>query len=216
MSSPVSFNQVAQLVKKFEKVGWDAARITSLGQASAKKFRSIEAILDGASIETALKVTDSVDDNTAHLRYLSSVTLAPTTAATTLAQANEVFTGYLDSDFQNWSTNKSGADTPEASLDVYEMKKNGTFADIFGSFGINLRSLCLSQGQIKEFALTHRHLLRQDGYATLFLFEVNGEMFVANVYVGGGKLKAGVLRFSDSSVWRADDRRRVVVPQLAL
>ena len=37
--------------------------------------------------------------------------------------------------------------------------------------------------------------------------------FVANVNVNGGKLKANVNRFSNTNVWNADNRHRVVVPQ---
>jgi hypothetical protein len=93
------------------------------------------------------------------------------------------------------------------------MKQNGTFSQLFGSLSADPRSLCLTQGQIVEFARTHRALLRQDGYATLFLFEVSGELFVAYLSVGGGKLKANVSRFSDDGVWDADYRYRVVVSQ---
>lgn len=44
-SGQISFNQVAQLMNKFSKVGWDAVRITMLGQANEVQFRAIEAML---------------------------------------------------------------------------------------------------------------------------------------------------------------------------
>jgi hypothetical protein len=214
--SSISFNQVAQLVKKFDRVGWDAARITALGQANAKKFRAIEAILDGASFDTALQATGGVGSDTTHLRFLQSAMLAPTSGLTTLAQAGDVFTGFLDSDFKNWGTDVASVDTEETLVDIYEMKKNGTYAQLFGSLSANPRSLCLTQGQIKEFPQTHRHLLRQDGYATFFLFEVNGVLFVAHVNVDGGLLVVYVNPFSRDLVWGADLRSRVVVPQQTL
>ena len=37
--------------------------------------------------------------------------------------------------------------------------------------------------------------------------------FVANVNVDGGQLKVNVNRFSNTNVWNADNRHRVVVPQ---
>ncbi len=71
--------------------------------------------------------------------------------------------------------------------------------------------LCLTQGQVEEFCHSHRDLLRQEGYDTFFLFETNGEMFVADVYVDGGELKAYMCRFDRDYVWRADYRPRLVV-----
>jgi hypothetical protein len=38
-------------------------------------------------------------------------------------------------------------------------------------------------------------------------------LFVANLNVDGGKLKANVNRFSNDNVWNADNRNRVVVSQ---
>lgn len=217
MSSTLGINQMNQLANKFTKVGWDEARVTQLGQANAQKFRAIEEILDGKSLEEAIKAavaTSEVGQNTSHLRFLESVTLAPTTGSTTLAEAEDVFTGYLDSDFRNWGTNKFGQDTVETTVDIHEMSKDGNYRTLFGSFGRDLHSLVMTQGQIKEFARTHRHLLRQDGYATFFLFEVKGELFVALVIVSGGGLGVHVHRFGDGHVWIAVSLHRVVVPQL--
>lgn len=161
-------------------------------------------------------VTVRPGTDTSHLRFLGSTTIAPTQGGTILAQAKDVFTGYLDSDFNGWCTDIASVDTKETPVDIYEMKENGNYRTLFGSFGVDIRSLCLTQGQIKEFARTHRHLLRQDGYATFFLFAVNGEVFVADVCVDGGELGADVRRFSSDRVWDADGRHCVVVPQLAI
>ena len=45
-SDQISFNQVAQLIKKFRRYNWGTARITQLGQADEEKYRRIEAVLD--------------------------------------------------------------------------------------------------------------------------------------------------------------------------
>jgi hypothetical protein len=155
----------------------------------------------------------TVGTDTTHLRFLESSTIHTTSGIATLAEASDVFTGYLDAGYKKWGTDIAGVDTEATPVDIYEMKKDGTLADIFGSFGFDLRSLCLTQGQVKEFARSHRHLLRQGGGAAMFLFEANGELFVADVYLRGGKLKAFVNRFSYGYVWSACHRYRVVVPQ---
>ena len=226
-SNPIGFNQVALLMKKFEKVDWDAARITQLGQANAKKFRAIEAILDGAALDAALQAAARAIGDTTHLRYLSSTILAPTQGNITLAQSADFYIGHLDSDFTNWGTDVAGVDTEETLADLYEMKKNGSYAQLFGSLvgaqgsydeiAAACRPLCWQQGQIVEFSHTHSALLQQDGWATFFLFEVEIDgkpvLFVASVHVIGGELEALVDRFSRDGVWNAGNRRRVVVPQ---
>lgn len=161
-------------------------------------------------------MTQNVGNDTTHLRYLESATIAPTAGVNTLAQAGDVFTGYIDSDFKNWKTDAAGVDTKETTVDIYEMKKDGDYHTLFGSLSTNPRSLCSTQGQIKEFCRTSRHLLRQDGYGTFFLFEVNGELFVALVRVSVGKLEVYARRFDLGHVWRAGNRPRLVVPQQTL
>jgi hypothetical protein len=81
-------NQMNQLANKFSKVGWDESRVTQLGQANARKYRAIEEILDGKSLEEAIKAALLVRDvgaDTTHLRFLRSATIAPTIGSTTLA-----------------------------------------------------------------------------------------------------------------------------------
>ena len=146
-----------------------------------------------------------------YFRLLETVTLAPTKGVT-IAEAKEVFRGHIDSDFKNWKTNITGEDTKETLVDVYEMKKNGTYQTLFSPLG-NPRQLALSQGQIVEFCRTHHDSLRQGGYGTFFLFEVKDDLFVADVFVSGGELRVDVVRFDYGDVWGADDRRRLVVKQ---
>ena len=148
-----------------------------------------------------------------YLRHLLSLTIAPTKGSVTIAEASAVFTGYLDPDFKNWGTNQPGLDTQATEVDVRELKKDGTYQQVFGSLGRKVRSLCLSQPQIVEFCQTHREHLRQDGYATFFLFEASDDLFVAYVGVDGGSLEARVFRFLDVNVWYAVNRRRLVVRQ---
>ncbi len=142
------------------------------------------------------------------------IVVGPTTGEETLAKAKDVFTGWLDSDFERWGTNKPGRKMEARAVAVHEMReKNATFAEMFGSLGGNLDALCMEQGEIVDFCRKHRDKLRQDGYATFFLFKVERQYFVAFVFVVRRKLEAFVYLFDFSDVWRADDRPRVVVPQ---
>ncbi len=132
----------------------------------------------------------------------------------TLATAKEVFPSGIDGDFKNWGTNKAGIATKETSVDVHELVKDGTFAQMFGSLGTDLDKLCLTQAQIKNFCKKHPNWLRKDGYATFFLFKVEDQFFVADVRVNSDGLYVYVLRFEDAYVWIAERSHRMVVPQL--
>lgn len=160
-----------------------------------------------------------------YLRLISgeeTLTLDPTDGKETLANAGNLFTGWLDPDFENYRTNVPGSATPEMKIAVYEMIKDGDFKEIFGSLANDPGVLCLGQGQIIQFVKKFGSWLHPDGYATLIPFKAKSkdgheEVFVAIVYrSSGGRLGAVVYRFSDGNVWDGADRYRVVVPQLKL
>ena len=135
-----------------------------------------------------------------------------------LADAKDMFLAGIDSDFINWGADEPGRPTAETSVDVYEMQqeKDATFSQMFGDLSSDVRRLCLTQHQIKNFVKKHRNWLRTEGYATFFLFESKGHFFVASVDVhSGGRLYVSVRLFGSAHVWDAELRRRLVVPKLA-
>lgn len=116
---------------------------------------------------------------------------------------------YIDSDFRNYGADKPGIATKKMKLDVFEMDKDATFAQMMSADNL------LTQEQILYFIKNHKDLLRQNGYATFFPFKSGEEVFVAYVCVDGdGGLSVGVRRFSHDDVWSAEDRLRFVVPKL--
>lgn len=130
----------------------------------------------------------------------------------TIARAGNLFS-YIDSDFENYGTDKKSPKTKETSVAVLEMSKNATFAQMF----TKPDEMTLTQAQIIQFVKNHEDKLREDGYSTFFLFKTGDEFFVAGVYFrDGGRLRVHVRRFSYDDVWYAERRHRVVVPQLAL
>jgi hypothetical protein len=137
-----------------------------------------------------------------------------TTGEKTIAKSSDVFPGRIDSDFKNWNLDNPGEKTEELKVKVQEMDKDATFAQIF----TKPEEICLTQSQIIYFCEGFPQQLRTDGYATFFLFkEKNGEYFVADVYFGdAGRLKVLVYRLSHDSVWFAEYRSRVVLPQLTV
>jgi hypothetical protein len=90
-------------------------------------------------------------------------------------------------DLGSHKTSFRGKLTKEISVEVFEMVKDGTFAQIFGSFGKNLDRLCLREGQIIYFMKNHGKWFGTDKPSAFFLLKEN---------------------------WSATCRRRVVVPEL--
>lgn len=151
------------------------------------------------------------------LRLLSAgETIAFADGTQTLARAKDVFKSGIDSDFKNWNLDKPGKATEETAVAVHYVAQDATFAKMFGSLGSDLNKLCLTQHQIKTFCEQHASWLRTDGYATLFLFKENEEIFVAYVDVYSDGLDVNVSRFEYDYLWYAGSQPRVVVPQLTV
>lgn len=144
------------------------------------------------------------------------ILVGATTGQETIAEANEVFPGYLDPNFQKWGTNKPSGNATEPTLaEVYELQKKAIFKQMFGSLG-NIDDLCWEQGQIIDFVKNHRDKLHPKGYSTFFPFKVEGlkEPLVAIVFQNAGELEASVCWFGYGRVWRGGGRLWLVVPQL--
>jgi hypothetical protein len=104
---------------------------------------------------------------------------------------------------------------------VYEMMKDGNFGQLFGFLSSDLRQLCLTQAQILIFVKRYGYWLKKSkrtqrkDMATFFLFESKDNFFVAAVGVcPSGIHRVRVYRVNAPDVWYAENRRRVVVPQL--
>jgi len=173
--------------------------------AELKKFLRKEKCWTGIIAETFLKLISGGE----------SLTLDAVNGTETLVDAKDVF-AHIDPDFKNWGADEKGPETGETAVDVYEMVKDATFSQMFRKLNVDARKLCLTQHQIKNFVKKHRNWLRIDGYATFFLFESKGNLFVASVdFYSGDEFHVDVDQFEDLDVWYAEYRHRVVVLQPA-
>lgn len=195
--------------------------LKAIGLTEEKMFEVVESkfkTASGLAREVVKLIIKEVSN--AFLKLISgneSLVIDSVDGKETLANAKDLF-AYIDSDFKNWGADEKGSATKETPVCVYEMTKDATFAQMFGSLSSDPRKLCLTQSQIIDFVKKYRNWLRTDGYATFFLFESNNQLFVAGVGVGSGgaALGVGVSRFENSCVWSAAYRRRLVVPQLVV
>lgn len=150
------------------------------------------------------------------------IMLRATEGTGTFARSGDIYTGYLDSDFESWNLDGPGKASPEMQVSMKEMVpgSNGKLADIFAAIG-EIEKLVVPQEQAKNLAVEHRDKLHPDGWATFVPFTRNDEpvnadksnVFVASVYADGGELKADVYEFLFDYVWRGGYQPLVVFRQ---
>lgn len=165
-------------------------------------------------------LVEMVENATNRLKLIPGaeiLTLDPTDGVEVIAEAGSLFNGSLDGDFRNWKTDVKSNPTEAQNVQVHEVARNGTFAQIYDGLGTDPNALCLTQAQIIGFVKKYRKLLRKDGYGTFFLCKVGEEFFVVRVNVSSGdSLDAYIYHFWDNFIWGAECRERFVVPQQAL
>ena len=137
-----------------------------------------------------------------------------------LIGATEVFPSGIDLNFQLWKTKNEDerlkkskkVEEGEVEAGVYELSEGGNFLQIFSSLSIDFDKSCLTQGQIKEFCLNHNYWLKKGGMSTFFPFKLNGDKYVAVVYIDS-LFKAGVDIFplGFDYTWSKEARHHLVV-----
>ena len=139
----------------------------------------------------------------------------------TLADAGDVFKSGIDSDFKNWGLSKPIKPTIKTPAEVYELTKNADFKTMFTFLSTDWEKLCVTGHQVKIFCKENADWLRADGFGTFFLTKKNwknpaiiGNLFVAGVRMDSYGLIVHVFRLEYDTLWFADDRPRLVVPQL--
>ena len=190
----------------------------TLGQIEAvlNKLGGEEGVQRFLSGELVVKLAEMVSNILRLLSGSAVIIIASCDGTKTLAQAKKTFPSGIDFDFKNWKLDKQGLATEETSVQVYELAKDASFAQMFGSQGADLDKLCLTQHQIKTFCEEYPNWLRTDGHGTFFLFKEDEQFFVARVNVDSDGLYVFVNQFGDGYAWGADYALRVVVPQLTV
>ena len=151
---------------------------------------------------------------TSHLRLIGQTTISATKAGSGMKQENQNLFYRVDGCFNKWNAQTVSKDTVETTAFVYQQMRNGTYADIYGSFNKDLNLLEFkTHEQIKDFVKKNPDLLHPKGYSTNFIFRnKKRERFVAFVYRGSvGDLGVYVNRFSNNHVWYAKYAYRFVI-----
>ena len=150
------------------------------------------------------------------LRLISrceSLVIEPTDGSRTIAQAEDVF-AFIEPSFRK--LNESGVPTGETCVQVYEMRKDAIYSEIFGSLvdNVNIKDLLLTQHQIIVFCQKYREWIKSDVNSdTFFLFKNTDGLFVAQVCEENNcTLSVTSREFASRSSWLAENVNQVVVP----
>jgi hypothetical protein len=153
-----------------------------------------------------MTATDSI------LRCISEgqkIVIPATDGTRCIATAKKVFRGYIDPAFEE----KNGVARPATPVKVHEVYKDGTFARMFDSLGMQRKLLSFTEDQATTFCEIHPKWLRTEGFATFFLIEEGDNLFVARVHVVDvGQLEVDRYPFEDDVVWDGGRLHRLVAP----
>ncbi|MDD5084023.1 MAG: hypothetical protein PHT88_03800 [Candidatus Moranbacteria bacterium] len=113
-------------------------------------------------VTTTVEVsTPKIETEYLHQLFVNeTIAINSTDGMRTIAEANAVFTGYIDPEFVKWGLNKPSKSTKKTKAIVCEMTKDGIFSKIFGSLGRSLDDMCFTQSQIIDFSENHKDKLR--------------------------------------------------------
>lgn len=132
---------------------------------------------------------------------------------TTIASAKEVFGNVTyNKDFRRLDNEQPA--TEKTNVNIYELKRNADFFQMFSSLNTDLDKLCLTQSQIVSYCQKNRWHLRQY-FATFFLVKENDEFFVAIVNLkndGLGRPTIYHYPFKSDNVWKAEHYYCLVSP----
>lgn len=153
--------------------------------------------------------------DTSHLRFLEAVTIGPTSGGETFAKSNNVIHHrFIEPEFERLMAGQSRKQTPEQDGLIYQAEKDGTYANLFGSFGTDLHALCWQEGQSINFCQLEQSFPNQSDCATFFLFDAGPKLFVGNFYFKNGKIYIITRPFSFDGIWEAKYHDRLVIPEL--
>lgn len=104
--------------------------------------------------------------------------------------------------------------TPKTLFDVYELKKDATFLQIFYDINPDLRKSVMTQDQIISFCEEYSKWLNQKGDFNFFLTESKGYFYVILISKSQNGFRLHPASVHNGIVWPSSKEGRVVAPKL--
>lgn len=204
-----SIEQMAQLAKKFEKMGWNAECVTSLGQANEGIYWAIKQLLEGKTIqEVDIASRGRRAFETRKKKSLATVT--PAVSLVTSPAGNGLEVLWVDSDLQRL-VNLDLCDDDERPLQpLFTLPRNMNDSAIAehldGLASLTTRKATLGQ-LVREVNLARsgqKGLFKKGRYYLLYLEGSDGSLVAVSVCWRAGRSRWGVIcfRFGQLGEWR--------------
>jgi len=154
---------------------------------------------------------------TTYLRMLSDmpITISHTTGDRTIAKSDRIFRRHIDHSFEKIGQSHLAVQKTNTSLCVYDLVKDGSFKDFFGSLPSNLDQLCLTQDQLIQFCEEYSESY-VDGHTVFFLLKESSYFQVASVSGTSSDSMICLHYFKLQSIWEVADKLRLVVPVIVV
>lgn len=132
-----------------------------------------------------------------------------------VTDAGGTFRYYKTSSLEtSWTSCDVQRASDKMTMNIYELKQNATFLQMFSSLNEDLNKLCLTQSQIVNFCQKNQKHLSQNG-PTFFLFKEGNKFFVAKVDVFSDGLSVHVYHLENKDTWIASVYNyRVITPAI--
>lgn len=146
---------------------------------------------------------------------LKRVQIATTKGDATIYRSTGLFSGWVDSDFHRFDTDRRSRPKPESELSLLELQTDATFARMFAALGGHAK-IALTQSQIIQFICDHGDMLHPMGHETFFPFVVEGgvsnnEPFVAIVNGPQEQRRIRLARAKNVRTWRGSVKHRLII-----
>lgn len=109
---------------------------------------------------------------------------------------------FINQKFEEWNLDQPGPPTGKTVVDVYKLKSDATFSEVFASVSSEKGKRIFSQQQINNFSKNHQELLVRPEDQMFFFFQNNGEYWVASLCSrGNSRPTISPLRLSYDRSW---------------
>lgn len=119
----------------------------------------------------------------------------------TILKSKGVFS-FVNQKFQEWNLDQTGPPTDKTVVDVFKLKKDAMFAEVFSSLFNGKEKKVLTQHQIVSFAKDHQEFMNNPESQVFFFFQANGEYWVASLCArSAGRLTISPFKLDYDRSW---------------
>ncbi len=135
-----------------------------------------------------------------------------------IPQSKDLYS-FINQKFQEWGLDQPSPPTGRTVVDVYKLKSDATFAEVFASISGAKGGRALSQAQINAFSKNHQEFSDRPEDHMFFFFQANAEYWVASLCARGtNRPVISPLRLSYDRDWHPSSEPEVnfyfVIPRL--